>query len=582
MARQASGGGRGGPAERHVALLERRGRYAVARPLFERGEQVALDRKVRAAEGQIAWVEFRGGRGRMIHPLGRADNARDVSEALVLERLGRRGFPKKIEAEAEAAAASPSRDTGRTDLTSLATFTVDPSTARDFDDAVSARVEGDGVRLWIHIADVAAYVRPGSALEALAAERANSTYVPTSVEPMLPKVLSAGVCSLSPGDERLAVTTEILLSGSGEVESAAFYRSRIRSDARLDYDQLDRIFAGREGPPRVVSDELRLARKASAALAARRDPSRLEVTSSEPGFTFDAEGNVTSATADLQTEAHRLIEHLMVLVNEQVATVLERQGVPTLYRIHEQPDPDRIERLSAQLASLGLPAPAITSGMGPSEAGRYAVEASRKVAAEAARRGHGAVPFGSLILRSLKPARYSPKNVGHAGLGSTAYCHFTSPIRRFPDLLVHRGLMSVTGGGEEAPDTGTVGEAAEHCSEREREAARLERDADDICAAFLLERELFEQGWDARFEGEVSGVIGAGAFVTFGGELGDAYEGFVPVRRMRSDHFDLNEEETALVGARKGRTVRFGDPVTVTVDRVDPVRGRVDLSPAEG
>jgi ribonuclease R len=204
------------------------------------------------------------------------------------------------------------------------------------------------------------------------------------------------------------------------------------------------------------------------------------------------------------------------------------------------------------------------------------------VAAEAARRGHGAVPFGSLILRSLKPARYSPRNLGHAGLGSTAYCHFTSPIRRFPDLLVHRGLLSVTGGGEEAPDTGAVGEAAEHCSEREREAARLERDADDICAAFLLERELFERGWESKFEGEVSGVIGAGAFVAFGGELGDAYEGFVPVRRMRSDHFDLNEEETALIGARRGRTVRFGDPVTVTVDRVDPVRGRVDLSPAEG
>jgi ribonuclease R len=581
MARQAAGG-RGGPAERHVALLERRGRFAVARPLFERGEQVALDRKVRAAEGQIAWVEFRGGRGRLIRQLGRADNARDVSEALVLERLGRRGFPKKVEAEAEVAAASPSLDTERRDLTSLATFTVDPSTARDFDDAVSARAEGDGLRLWIHIADVAAYVRPGSALEGLASERANSTYVPTSVEPMLPKVLSAGVCSLSPGDERLSVTTELLLSGSGEVESASFYRSRIRSDARLDYDQLDRIFAGNEDPPRVVSTEIRLARKASAALAARREPNRLEVTSSEPGFTFDAEGNVTSATADLQTEAHRLIEHLMVLVNEQVATVLERQRVPTLYRVHEQPDPERIERLAGQLASLGLPAPAITSGMGPSEAGRYAVEASRKVAAEAARRGHGAVPFGSLILRSLKPARYSPKNLGHAGLGSTAYSHFTSPIRRFPDLLVHRGLLSVTGGGEEAPDTATVGEAAEHCSEREREAARLERDADDICAAFLLERELFEHGWDSQFEGQVSGVIGAGAFVTFGGEFGDVYEGFVPVRRMRSDHFDLNQEETALIGGRKGRTVRFGDPVTVTVDRVDPVRGRVDLSPAEG
>ncbi len=579
---RSQGRGRGGPGERHVAVLGRRGRFTVAKPLFEPGEQVGLDRKVKAREGQIAWVEFRGGRARLIRNLGQVDNARDVCEALALERLRHRGFPKAIEAEAEAAAAAPSHEAERRDLTGLTTFTVDPASARDFDDAVSAATDGDSVRLWIHIADVAAYVRPGSALEAFAAERANSTYVPTSVEPMLPKVLSAGVCSLSPGDERLAVTTEILLSGSGEVTSASFYRSRIRSDARLDYEQLDRIFAGREAPPEPVAGEIRLARAAAGALAARKGGTRLEVTSSEPGFTFDRKGNVTSATADLQTEAHTLIEHLMVLVNEQVATVLEQRRTPTLYRVHEQPDPDRIERLAAQLASLGLPAPAVVSGMGPGEAGDYAVEASRSVAAEAGRRGHGAVPFGSLILRSLKPARYSPQNLGHAGLGSSAYCHFTSPIRRFPDLLVHRGLLSEVGGGEDAPDPGLVADSAVHCSERERDAARLERDADDVCAAFLLERELFERGWKARFEGEVSGVIGAGAFIAFGGEFGDVYEGFIPVRRMRGDHYDLNQEETALIGGRSGKAVRFGDPVTVTVDRVDPVRGRVDLSRAEG
>lgn len=576
------GKGRGGPGQRHVALLGRRGRFTVARPLFEPGEQVALDRKMKAREGQIAWVEFRGGRARFIRGLGRVDNARDVCEALALERLRHRGFPKAIEAEAEAAAASPWHGAERRDLTGLATFTVDPATARDFDDAVSAASEGDSVRLWIHIADVAAYVRPGSGLEAFASERANSTYVPTSVEPMLPKVLSAGVCSLSPGDERLAVTTEILLSGSGEVVSASFYRSRIRSDARLDYGQLDRIFDGREAPPEHVAEEIRLARTAAGVLAGRKGKTRLAVTSSEPGFSFDREGNVTSATADVQTEAHTLIEHLMVLVNEQVAGLLEQHRTPTLYRIHEQPDPDRIERLAGQLASLGLPAPAVIRGMGPGEAGEYAVEASRAVAAEAERRGHGAVPFGSLILRSLKPARYSPQNLGHAGLGSPAYCHFTSPIRRFPDLVVHRGLLSEVGGGEDAPDPGSVGEAAIHCSDREREASRLERDADDVCAAFLLERELFEHGWNARFEGEVSGVIGAGAFIAFGGKLGEVYEGFLPVRRMRSDHFDLNLEETALIGGRSGKAVRFGDPVTVTVDRVDSVRGRVDLSPADG
>ncbi|MDQ2700346.1 MAG: RNB domain-containing ribonuclease [Actinomycetota bacterium] len=566
----------------HVALLAKRGRFTVASPLFEPGEQVNLDRKVRSRSGQIILAEFAGGRARMVKDLGNIDNATDVCEALATERLGkRRGFTGRIEAEAEDAAASPiDPPGGRRDLTSMATFTVDPATARDFDDAVSAERDGDGVRLWIHIADVAAYVRPGTGLDREAYERANSTYIPTSVEPMLPKTLSAGVCSLSPGVERDAVTTEILLTPSGDVESCSFYRSRIRSDTRLDYDQLDRIFAGEEKAPAVVAGPLALARKVAAGLAEKRSGGSLEVTSAEPSFQFDKQGHVVSAVAERQTEAHRLIEQLMVLTNEQVATMLEKRSTPTLYRVHEQPDPDRIEHLLERLASLDLPAPPAYDGMGPSQAGQIAVEASRSVAKEAARRGHGQVAYGSLILRSLKPARYSEKNLGHAGLGSTAYSHFTSPIRRYPDLVVHRGLLAELGAGEERPDPGSVAMAALHCSDMERASSRLERDADDICAAFLLEKELFGGGWKTEFEGEVSGVIRAGAFVTFGGRLGDVYEGFVPVRKIRGEYFDLNLEETALIGSKTGRAVRFGDPITVTVERVDAPRGRVDLEPA--
>lgn len=547
------------------------------------GDQVALDRKVRSRPGQIVLAEFGGGRARMVKDLGRIDNATDVCEAFAAEKLGRRGFAKGLEAEAEHASLNPlDPPGGRRDLTDKPTFTVDPATARDFDDAVSAEREGDGVRLWIHIADVAAYVRPGTALEYEAYERANSTYIPTSVEPMLPKVLSAGVCSLSPGVERNAVTTEILISGGGEVESASFYRSTIKSDARLDYDQLDRIFAGREKPPEAIAGPIGLTRKVAADLAAKRAGTALEVSSAEPSFQFDDEGHVISAVAEAQTEAHRLIEQLMVLTNEQVATMLENRHTPTLYRVHEQPDPDRIEHLLKQLASLGLPAPPTYDGMGPSQAGEIAVEASRSVAREAARRGHGEAAYSSLILRSLKPARYSEKNLGHAGLGSTAYSHFTSPIRRYPDLVVHRGLLAELGAGEDKPEPGFVGLAALHCSDKERAAARVERDADDICAAFLLERELFEEGRNTEFEGEISGVIRAGAFVTFGGKLGDVYEGFVPARKIRGEYFDLNEEETALVGSKTGRAVRFGDPITVTVERVDSPRGRVDLEPADG
>ena len=571
--------GRGKRGERHVASLEKRGRFAVVKPIFEPGEQVPLDRKTRVRENQIVWAEFSRGRARVIKNLGRLDNARDVCEALALERLGRRGFSKSLEAAAERDAANPVELAGRRqDLTGLATFTVDPASARDFDDAVSAKAEGDSLRLWIHIADVAAYIRPGSELDVEAALRANSTYVPTSVEPMLPLALSAGVCSLSPDVPRLAVTTEILLGPGGEVKKASFYRSLVRSDARLDYEQLDRIFAGRHRAPELVAEPIELARRAASELGSQRNDA-LEVNSSEPSFTFDSEGHVTGAVAEAQTEAHRLIERLMVLTNESVAELLSAQKVPTLYRVHEQPDPDRISRLADQMASLDLPMPPVPDGLGPTEAGEVAVAASRMVAAEARRRGHGGRAWSSLILRSLKPARYSETNLGHAGLGSEAYCHFTSPIRRYADLIAHRGLLSTVSSDEERPDAGDVARAAEFCSDRERDASRLERDADDVCAAFLLERELYERGWKRTFEGEVSGVIGAGAFVTFGGEFGDVYEGMMPVRRIRDDRYELNEQETALIGDKTGRAFRFGDPVTVTVDRVNVIKGRVDLNP---
>jgi ribonuclease R len=273
-----------------------------------------------------------------------------------------------------------------------------------------------------------------------------------------------------------------------------------------------------------------------------------------------------------------MIEELMILANESVAGYLADRQAPTLYRVHERPEPERVERLVEQLASLDVPTPPLPEHMTPQQAADAVAEISRLVAAEVRRRGgRGRLGLTSLVLRSLKQAHYAPRNVGHAGLRSPRYCHFTSPIRRYPDLVCHRGLLAAVGGGEDAPEASRMEETAEWCSKRERDAMSIERAADDIARCFLLEAELLERGWHAEWPGEVIGLINAGAFVAFG----DGHEGMLPVRRLRGDWWELDELETMLVGAQSGMALRLGDPVVVQVERVDAPRGRVDLSPVQ-
>ncbi|MDP9384447.1 MAG: RNB domain-containing ribonuclease, partial [Actinomycetota bacterium] len=303
----------------------------------------------------------------------------------------------------------------------------------------------------------------------------------------------------------------------------------------------------------------------------------LAVESAEPEFRFSREGHVTELGASLQTESHRLVEHLMIAANEAVATLLETGRHPALYRIHERPEPARVEQLAAQLASLDVPTPPIPEAITPQQAGELVGDMSRRVDEHVRRTGRGRAALTSLVLRSLKQARYQPENVGHAGLRSPRYCHFTSPIRRYPDLVCHRALLAAIGAGEDAPKAAPLGDAGEHCSKRERDAMTIERSADDVARCFLLERELFERGWETEWPGEVIGLIGAGAFVSFG----DGHEGMLPVRRLGGDWWELDELGTMLAGAQSGKALRLGDPIVVQVERVDAPRGRVDLLPVE-
>jgi ribonuclease R len=553
-----------------VVELARRGKLLVGEPFFEGGVPVTVDRKGsgNASVGDLAVVRLGRGRARVERALGKPEDVGAVLEGLLWHEGARRPHapvpapPGELEAD-------------RTDLRELLAFTIDPDEAKDFDDALSFREEGEGVRAWVHIADVSAYVPAGSPLDRDAAERAFSTYVPGRVEPMLPEELSADLCSLRPHQDRRCVTVEVLFDSTFEAGEPLFYRSVIRSRERLTYSQAQAILAGTERVSEDVTEALQLAKRVSRELRRRRYArGALRIESGDTVFAFDGEGGVENAWIEAEPLAHALVEEMMIFANEAVAGLLGGRKREALYRVHERPEPQSVELLYAKLAELEVPTPTTPEHLTPAEAAELAARASERVMEYAEQSGRGAAAFPALVLRALKQARYDPRNLGHSGLASRAYCHFTSPIRRYPDLVVHRALLRELGAADE-PLPADLETAADWTSVREREISTIEYKADEICLAWLLERRLFEQGWEAEFDGEIVGAIGSGIFVRF-----DAvFEGYVPARKLPGDYFELNPLATALVGRRSGFTYRLGDGIRVRVDRIERPSGRVSLEP---
>jgi ribonuclease R len=554
-----------------VCELARRGKLLVGEPYFEGGVPVVLDRKGAgdASPGDLVVVRPGRGRARIERVLGPAGRIEAVLEGLLWFEGVRRPH-------APLPPPPPDDEPDRVDLRGLFAFTIDPDEAKDFDDALSLRGEEGGVRAWVHIADVSAYVPAGSALDHDAAERGVSVYIPGGVEPMLPYELANDLCSLRPHQDRRCLTVEILFGADGEPGEPSFYRTVIRSRERLTYGHAQAILAGHERAVDELEEALELAREVSAALRERRFlRGALRVEGREVAFAFDGQGGVERAWIEGEPLAHMLVEELMIAANEAVAELLAGRGRDALYRVHERPDPQSVELLLAKLADLEVPTPPAPEHLSSAEAARLAASVSEAVTSYVARSGRGEEAFPALVLRALKQARYDPQNLGHSGLASRAYCHFTSPIRRYPDLVVHRALLRELGASEpELPDD--LPELGEWTSMRERAAAEVEYRADELCLAWLLERRLFEEGWEATFEGEVIGAIGSGLFVRFDG----VFEGYLPARRLPGDYFELTPLGTGLVGRRSGSAYRLGDPIEVRVAELRRWEGKVELAPA--
>ncbi|WP_434614358.1 ribonuclease R [Azospirillum sp. B2RO_4] len=501
---------------------------------------------------------------RVVERLGSTDEPRAFSLIAIHAHGIPTAFPHAALREAELAAVPALMQ--REDLRDIPLVTIDGADARDFDDAVWAEPDTDpenpdGWHLIVAIADVSYYVRPGSALDRTAYERGNSVYFPDRVLPMLPEALSNGLCSLRPGEDRACLAFHLWIDRNGVLIRHRLVRGLMRSAARLTYEQVQDCHEGRpdEATATLADGVIAPLFGAYARLAAARAKrGTLELDLPERRVRIDERGRVAEIARRERHDSHRLIEEFMIAANVAAAEVLEGRSMPGLYRIHDRPSMDKMEALRGFLAEIGHPL-VKSADLTPSHFTRIL----RKV------EGTSHAPLVSeVILRAQAQAAYSPDNIGHFGLALHRYAHFTSPIRRYADLIVHRALIRTLGlgvGGLDDETLGRLAEIGEHLSGTERRAAAAERDAvDRYTAAFLADRV------GERFSGRISGVSRFGLFVRLDESGAD---GLIPASSLPDDRYDHDEAAHALVGQRTGRTYRLSSPVKVVLVEADPVGG---------
>jgi len=533
----------------------------------------------KAENGQMVVAEItsypnglKSAEGKIVEVLGWPDEA--AVEALTIIRKYDLPdlFPEEVTAEAAAVPRSVTEADlkGRVDLRNNPTVTIDGETARDFDDAVSVRQEeGEMSRLWVSIADVSHYVRPGSLLELEAYQRGTSVYFPDRCIPMLPEELSNGICSLNPDADRLTLTAEMLIDKAGIVIESSFYPSVIHSSARLTYTAVKQVLVDKDPQKTAeyahLAADLRLMEKLALRLMEkRRKRGSIDFDLPEPEIVLDLQGGTLAIVRAERNLAHRIIEEFMLAANETVASFLEAHDVPSLYRVHEPPDPVKLNDFREFIYNFGYEFRMMDDKVPSGEFQRLLEQAEGKPEERM---------INEVLLRCMKQARYAAENLGHFGLAASCYTHFTSPIRRYPDLVVHRILKGVISGRLKLPEKerlcATLPEVAAHSSKRERVAMEAEREIVELKKMQFMQDKVGEE-----YDGFITGVIVHGFFV----ELVEMFvEGMVHVSTLPQDYYKYAEKQHALVGEHSREIYRIGDRVRVRVANVSLEKKQVDF-----